>query len=340
MKKETKVLIILGIIAILLTGALIINYMGKKVPDNDISVVGNSAGNVNNGGLFAQNNTKVYFSNSFDRGYLYEMNADETDIKLISASPVRNILIGGDYLYYYMDTSEANGTGLGYVVRNYGIFRSKLNGKNVKCLDRQASVSMQLIGNYLYYQRYNNKDFTKIYRVKTSNTEPEFITDEIINPACAYNGTIYYNGTNKDHFLYALNTNNNQPYTVYEGNLWFPQYANGYIYYMDVSSDYRLCRYDLNGQMVEILTNDRVESFNVGSYNIYYQKNNDEHALMRMNLDGSNPEIVALGDYNDINLTSQYAYFKQFGDDVTTYHTPVYGTVNVTVFNNALEAVK
>jgi len=339
MKNSVKILIVFISFIVIMVSVLVIEHILDKVPENDVATVGNTAGNINNGGLFAQKDDIVYFSNSFDHGYLYQMNKNETNIKKISTSPVRNILTGGDFLYYYMDTSESNGTGLGYVVRTYGIFRSTTNGKKVKCLDRQASVTMQLCGNYIYYQRYNNIDYTKIYRVNINCDEPEFITDTIINPVAYNNGTIYYNGTEKDHYLYAMNTQNNQSYTVYQGNLWYPSYANGYIYYMDVSSDYRICRYNLGSQTVEILTNDRADTYNVGDYKIYYQKNDkNEPALMRMNLDGSEPEVVAYGNYTDINLTSEYAYFKKFGDDATTYHTPVYGGINVSVFNGALDA--
>jgi len=39
---------------------------------------------------------------------------------------------------------------------------------------------MQLCGNYLYYQRYNNKDFTKFYKLKTDKSENLLISDDII----------------------------------------------------------------------------------------------------------------------------------------------------------------
>lgn len=339
MNNKIKIIIIISVAVLVMCGSLLVRQYLERVPDNDPSAIGNTSGNINNGGLFSEHEGRIYFSNSFDNGYLYSMNPDETDLKLIAKSPVRNILTAGNYIYYYLDTSEANGTGLGYVVRNYGIFRSSLDGKKVRCLDRESAVTMQLLGNYIYYQRYNNTDFTKIYKVRINGNDPEKIMDEIINPAAAYNGTIYYNGQDKDHYLYALNPDTNQSHVVYEGNLWYPTYANGYIYYMDVANNYRLCRYSLSSATVEILTNDRVDTFNVGDYNIYYQKNDkNEPALMRMNLDGSNPEIVATGNYTDINLTSYYAYFRYFGDKSTTYHTPVYGSINVSPFNAAMEA--
>lgn len=338
MKENWKLFLFIGIILLVLILSSVISSLAERVPQNDISVTGNTAGNLNNLGLYAESNGKVYFSNSYDNGCLYSMNLDETQIKKLTTSPVNSINVGGNFLYYYMDSSGA-GTGLGYVVRTYGVFRSKLDGSRLKCLDRNAAVTMQLSGDYIYYQRYNNQDFTKFYKVKTDKSECVQVSDLIINPACCYNGTIYFNGTEKDHYLYALDTRTDTVSTVYEGNLWYPVYAGGYIYYMDVSSNYRLCRYSLTANTVEVLTNDRVDTFNVGDSYIYYQRNSStEPALMRMWLDGSNPEVVAAGNYENINLTSTYAYFNAFGTDVPVYHTPVNGPVNVSSFTAAMEA--
>lgn len=339
MKKNWIALLFAGIVLLILIGLRVFSAFNSRVPDNDPSVTGNTAGNLNNSGLFAESDGRVYFSNTYDNGCLYVMNSDETDLKKLSSSRVNSINVGGNYLYYYMDSEGNGGDGMGFVVRTYGVYRSRLNGKDIKCLDRSASVTMQLCGDYIYYQRYNNKDFTKLYKVKTDKSENILVSDSIINPAACNNGTIYFNGTESDHYLYALDTATDTITTIYEGNLWFPAFKDGYIYYMDVSGNYRLCRYSLSENTVEILTNDRVDTFNVGEQYIYYQRTSaTEPALMRMRLDGSSPEVVAEGNYSDINLTSTYAYFHAFGQDTPVYHTPVNGAVNVTTFAAAENA--
>ena len=335
MKKQWKPIVICFSILVILTGLTVLKHLSGRVPANDITVTGNTGGNLNNHGLFAESNGKVYFSNAYDGGRLYSMNADETDLKRLSSSSANSINVGGNYLYYYLDSSSG-GTGLGYVVRTFGVYRSKLDGSETKCLDRQAAVTMQLVGDYIYYQRYNNTDYTKFYKVKTDKSEQVLVSDEIINPAACSNGIIYFNGTSKDHFLYALDTRTDSITTVYQGNLWYPVYADNYIYYMDVSSDYCLCRYSLSTGSVETLTTDRLDTFNVGTDYIYYQKSSQEApALMRMHLDGSNPEIVAEGVYSDINLTSSYVYFHPYNADTPVYHTPANGPINVTEFDTA-----
>lgn len=339
MKKNGKVLLAAAIFVLILTGLTIISSISEKVPSNDISVTGNTAGNLNNGGLFAENNGRVFFANAYDNGCLYSMNLDETDLQKLTEAQTSSINTGGNFIYYYMDSQQGGGTGMGYVVRTYGVYRARLDGTHTKCLDRSAAVTMLLSGDYLYYQHYNNTDFTQLYKVKTDGSDPELVSKDVISPVACFNGIIYFSGTGRDHYLYSLDTRTDTISTVFEGNLCFPVYHDGYIYYMDISSDYCLCRYSLSANTVEILTKDRVDTFNVGDQFIYYQKNSStEPALKRMRLDGSSPEIVAEGNFEQIHLTSAYAYFNAFGQSTPVYHTPVNGEINVSSFNAALEA--
>lgn len=339
MKTNTKAILFSAILILVLVGLLIFSHFKAKIPPNDISATGNTAGNLNNGGLYCELDGKVYFSNAYDNGRMYSMNLDETDLQKITTSSASSINAAGNYLYYFMNSDEG-GTGLGYIIRTYGIFRSRLDGGDSTCLVRDGCVTMQLSGDYIYYQRYNNEDYTKFHKVKTDKSEDIRVSDMIINPAACYNGIIYFNGTEKDHYLYALDTRTDTITTVFEGNLWYPVYQGNYIYYMDISSNYRLCRYSLADQAVEVLTQDRVDSFNVGNSYIYYQKNDaDSPSLMRMRLDGTEPEIVAEGNYENINITSHYVYFNEFNNDVPVYHTPTDGAVNVTTFTAARDAV-
>jgi hypothetical protein len=126
---------------------------------------------------------------------------------------------------------------------------------------------------------------------------------------------------------------------VLDKNVWFPCIANGYVYYLDIDNNYRLCRYHLSSATEEVLTEDRVDAFNVCDSYIYYQKNSaDAPALMRISTDGSNPEVVAEGNYQNINITSQYVYFQDFSSDTPVYHTPTYGSINVSTFDVAKDA--
>lgn len=334
---KKNLIIIISIFALIILLFVIVMLSGK-ITMNDENTVGNTAGNINNGGLFCESEDKVFFSNAYDNNALYCMNPDETEMKKLNGNSVSLINSGGKYIYYYMESSK-NGKGLGFMGRTAGIYRSDMNGKHTICLDRAYTVSMQLCGNYIYYLDNNGKKNPQLNKIKIDRSDKTSVADYIINPASYVNGRIYFNGTQNDHALYSLNTSNDNISSVWNGNIWNPVYQDGYIYYMDVANDYRLCRYSLSDNVVEVLTNDRVDHFNVYDYYIYYQKNSKtEPALKRMIIDGSYNEVIADGNYENINITSQYVYFNMFGESVPVYKTATYGGPNVTTFEAARNA--
>lgn len=339
MTTSKKTVLILGSITAILALIITALVLTSKIPMNDKSTVGNSAGNLNNGGLFCESDGIVYFSNAYDNNSLYSMNPDGSNVKKLGVNSVASINAGGDYLYFYMESGTSGGSGLGYMGRTAGIYRCKKNGKKTSCLDRTYAVTMQLCGSYLYYQDYNNKTGTQLNKIRIDKKDKTTIADYVINPASYVNGIIYFNGTQKDHALYTLNTTNDSIASIWQGNIWNPIYQDGYVYYMDVENDYRLCRYSMSQDIIEVLTNDRIDFFNVYYNYIYYQKSSEtEPALKRMYIDGSEPEIIAEGVYENINITSQYVYFNQYDTPIPVYQTSTFGPVSVTTFDAAQNA--
>lgn len=324
---------IILVFAILISVSIFSNY----VPMNPEGTVGNTAGNLNNRGLFCEHDGVVYFSNPYDGGALYSMNPDETNIKKLNSASIELINAGGNYLYYFQSSVDGS-AGLGYIRTRSGIYRSDLNGKKVTGFHTNAAFSMQLIDNYLYYM-VTDASGPHLYKQKIDKSEEILLSDTQINPACVVGSNIYFNGTEDDHYLYTLNTGTDEISTVWEGNLWYPIVDGDYVYYMDVANNYRLCRYSFSNDVIEVLTSDRIDTYNLCGGMIYYQKSSSsDPCLMRMGLDGSNPEIVAEGIYSDINATSQYVYFHPFENASPTYRTPVNGPVQVGTFDAAMQA--
>lgn len=333
--KQKRILI--GIVAALvIISAMVIMVLLNRIAMNPEGTVGNTAGNLNNSGLFCEYNGTVYFSNSFDGGSLYAMSTTESDIRRLNSLQVQNILAGGKYLYYFQ-TGSTSTTGFGQVQGMKSFDRCNLEGKDTAALTKDVVVSAQLVNNYLYLLTATNAG-PAFYKVKIDNTDKTDLAAMAINPACVQDGVIYYNGTETDHYLYALNTADDTVSEVWAGNLWYPVLSGDYVYYMDVANNYRLCRYSLSQNVVEVLTNDRVDCFNVGNGFIYYQKNGNTPQLICMRTDGTNAFVLAEGNYTDINMTSQYVYFRAFDDEITTYHSFI-GSNSYTSFMAAFEAI-
>lgn len=339
MTSKQKNILILSITGMIFIVLFVVAVISSHVPLNDDSTVGNTPGNLNNNGYFCEHDGRVYFANAYDNYSLYSMNPNETDIKKLHVGSSSHICAGGNYLYYFM-SSEGGGSDLGSVRGSYGIYRSKLNGKNATGMDRCHIVSMQLCGNYLYYEKLDTQSGVSLEKIKINKKDKLTVNpDATINPGCYVNGMIYYNGVEENHHLYALNTYNDTASVVWEGNIWNPVCQGSYVYYMDVENNYRLCRYSMNDGVVEILTNDRIDMFNIYGDYIYYQvSSKTSPALKRMLLDGSSQELVREGVYQNINITSQYVYFNSFKEPTPVYKTSTFGPVNVTTFDAGMQA--
>lgn len=337
MSNRMKNILIIIIAVVIISLLILIVALTGRIPPNDESTVGNTAGNLNNNGYFCERDGRVYFANAYDGYSLYSMNTDETDIKKLHGGSTSFINAGGDYIYYVTTSTESNDSGS--FRGAYGIYRSKTNGKDVTGMDRCYVSAMQLCGNYLYYDKVDTKTSIHLEKVKIDKKEHEIVDPTtMINPHCYVNGRIYYSGAIEDHYLHALNTSNDSTSVVWEGNTWNPVYDSGYIYYMDVGNDYRLSRYSTYDGTVQTLTDERIDLFNIYGGYIYYQTNSSSPALMRMTVDGNAREIVQSGVYENINITSQYVYFNAFGSPTPVYKTSTFGPVGVTTFEAGMRA--
>lgn len=336
--KKNGILILVTIFGFLslLFGILI---SSGKIKQNPEGTVGNTSGNLNNGGYFCESDGKVYFSNAYDEGALYRMNVDETDIERIGSPEATYINVGGDYLYYYQK-HVYNSSNWGFVLNTAGLYRCEKDGKHNICLDKSNCAALSLVDNTLYYTKpVEGKDTLCLFKIDTNKKNMQQVTDYLVNPSCVANSILYYNGTKENHYLYGYDTRTGIETLLAEQHMWFPTLSAQSIYFLDSHSNYCLCRYDMIDGNVTVLTTDRVDTFNVADGYIYYQRNSEtQPALIRMDTSGNNAEVVAEGNYSDINITSQYVYFHDFASTVPMYKTPVNGPVNVTTFDNARDA--
>lgn len=338
MSNKKKLFSILGVIFLLLVLAFVYTFISGRIPSNPAGTAGNTAGNLNNFGYYCEDDGTVYFANAYDGYSLYSMTSDEQDLKRLNNAQVQYINAGGNYLYYYQVNASAS-LGFGNALRVNGLYRITKKGRKPVCLSKDTVQVVKLVDDYVFYQLSVKGEKTlKLYRIGTDKSDKQMICDFLVNPACAQNGTIYYNGTEDNHYLYSMTTDGS-PTLLLNKNMYYPCVLSGYVYYLDIENNYRLCRYNFASGAEEVLTEDRVDTFNVCDGYIYYQRNSTEApALLRMGLDGSSPEIVAEGNYTNINITSQYVYFQDFGSDTPVYHTPAYGAINVTTFDAAQSA--
>ncbi len=335
--RKVKLIIAFALFIVILASSLIFSFLSRHVVPNPEDAVGNTAGNLFNGGYFCEDGERVYFANAYDNYTLYSMNPDGSDVKKLSNSIVSSLNCAGKYLFFYQANSLGS-TGYGSLFRINGLYRIQKDGKRSTCLQKCNVPGLSVYGNTIFYQLYDTKIGTNLYRIDINKKNNQQIGDGAINPSCIANGNIYYGGFDKEHNLHAINLQSNQDNVIAHGEFYMPQIEGSYVYYMDIHKNYHLYRMDLGSGQVQELTKDRLDSFNIYNGIIYYQKSSSkEPALMRCNNDGSNPEKVMDGVYENINITDRYVYFNQFDTPAPVYHQSTFGNISPSVFNTPIE---
>lgn len=336
MKKRMITIACILCIVLICTGITVTSRINKKIPENPDGTVGNTAGNLYNGGLFCENDGYVYFANAYDNYALYSMKADETEMKKLVSTEVSSINADGKYLYYYQNSS-GGGTGFGFVLDSSGVFRAgKKNAENSACLDRVSGKYVLLADNDVYYTSAGSEISLK--RVSTDGKNKETLLELDILPVSVQNSTFYYMNNAKDLHLMALDLKTNTSRQVLSEDVYMPIIEGNTVYCIDIHDNYSLISLNISDGTKTTLDSDRTDLLNVTDNYIYYQTSGDTPQLKRIRRNGTDMEVIAEGVYNNINATSQYVYFTKFGASTPIYKTPAFGIVNVTTFDAASQA--
>lgn len=330
MKKKIIRITIAIVLILCVAGLGTIYYFKTRFIFNADGAVGNTAGNLNNGGLFCEYNEKIYFSNPYDNGELYVMDSDCSHAKKLNSSTVASLNVCGSYIYYAKNTYSRNSIMSNDRIRRYGMYRTDLNGENAVTLYNTLSGISSLYGNYLYYQHYTDKEPLSFHCVRIDGKEDSKLSSIPINPSSVYNGKIYYADPNNGNVITSYNTQNGAFNVEFKANAYLVDAADHYIYYIDLDKHYALVRLNTSNRTVELLyqhDGGKIIRFNRYGSKIFFIVEGENAGLYRMNIDGTQIESIAAGNISTVHCTSQYSFFQYYEDEVTLYRLPTTGVI-------------
>ncbi|MGN0481284.1 MAG: DUF5050 domain-containing protein [Lachnospiraceae bacterium] len=327
MKKKKLIIITTGIIAVMAVIAIIvISSINDKFIYNADTVAGNTAGNLNNGGLFCEYEGKIYFANPSDSNRLYRMNSDCTEPERLNTDCVAFINTDGNHLYYVKNNYETTDLAVLFRGHLFGVYRTDMKGGKTKVLYDKLTGSMVLCGNYLYYQHYDGVNDSCLYKMKIDGKENTKFSSLYFNPTCAYNGNVYVSNVEGDHNILKLSNTGVATSIYYYANSYLPVIQDNSIFYIDLSDKYSLKRYSLSNGTLELVSDKRCINYNIIGSKVYYITEGNDAGLYRCNFDGSDTELVAKGAIGGVHCTSQYTFFTYYNDS-TLYRVPSVGQI-------------
>ena len=308
-------------------------YKSNSFDWNDDTAVGNTPGNLNNGGLFCEYNSKIYFANPYDSDRLYVMNSDCTDARKLNDDCVAYINVYNNYIYYVKNNFSEETIGAVFRGQLFGLYRCELDGTNCKALYDKLTGVVSLCGNYIYYQHNDNKNPLSLYKVRIDGKNNKQVSATPYNPACVNNKKIYFSDDTNKNRIYSLNTDNDSVSPYYDANSYMVDMQGIYLYYIDLDKNYSLMRFNTSNKTVELLYTPnvgKVVSINVYGNKLFFQMESDggeTTGLYRMNIVGTQVEYVAHGNLTKVSCTSKYTFFRYYEEPNVLYRVPTTGAI-------------
>ena len=329
MKKSTK-FICAGIItlAVIICAGMYYYNANKPTPNSD-DAVGNTAGNLINGGLFCEYNGKIYFANPYDHNYLYVMDSDCSNARMLNSDSVAYLNIYNDKIYYVKNNYSEDSIGTVFRSQLVGVFVTDLEGQNAEKLYNDLSGVISICGNYLYYQHYDSKTALTLHKLQLDTKKDNLVSTTPHNPSSVDNGRIYFANTDNKNVISCLDPKSDYISKFYEANAYLPISSGSYIYYIDIAKGYSLVRLNKSNNTIELLygkENSKVINYNIYNDKIFFQLEGDENpGLYRMNANGTQIEYIATGNLTNIHCTSQYTFFQYYDNQGVLYRIPTTG---------------
>lgn len=313
------------VIALVIVTALVVIsvwlYSYNRTFFNGENEIGNTAGNIMNGGLFCEQEGKIYFSNDTDDGSLYVMNSDTTNIKKVHDDKVAYINVDENYIYYVRaNNTRENNSGSILMFNNTGVYRINQNGENLLSITSNPGSYLSLMGNFLYFQLYDVNTGLFLYRYKIDGSMERLLLKDAVIPSAMIDNSLYYAGYTGNHNINKLDLSSFTTRTHQEGNFAYPIIQENYIYYIDMEDNYSINRMRLDGAEKTRLVDQRCSTYNItnsGKY-LYYQVDDLENSgISRLNMKTMETELILEGNYKQIHVTDNYVFFKDFNNSNT-----------------------
>lgn len=261
--------------------------------------IGNTTGNLKNGGLVACDNEWIYYSNINDGMKLYKIKKDGTEKTKLYDGIVYYLNLVDNWIYCRVNNPNYSDCGMLYKIKTDGSESYKL---------AEAIVSLFVANNWIYFSDYSD-DICKIDiqgNNFTSLVDPTFAASEMIFS----DGYIYSIGFEdelnvKSPYLYKIKENGGEKNILMKGNTGRLIIDGNWIYF--VSSGFN--KIQIDGSQLTKISTEGDSNYNVADGWIYHRDESDGNKLYKVKTDGSGKVKLCDETPTRINIVDDWVYF-------------------------------
>lgn len=326
MNKKLKSFFIFLIIISLLAIGIILLKINSQVPNNPTDYAGNTAGNLYNRGLFAEDEHYIYFANLADNYRLYRTTHDLNETVRLNTDSVEYINpdASSTYLYYSRINYRQNTNGnTVFDILDTGIYRFNLKNESLTRLFSETCGMVLLGGNTLFYQAHGSDGNFDFYSLSTNQKDAtsKLITNDYILPANYRNGLLYYAGVTKDHCLYSLSPESGASSRFADLDCYQPIVTASGTYFLSQKHQYALFYLPDTTDTATLITDNRISSYNIskdGRVLFYQVDDGKNNRICRYDISSRKETELLTGNFKNLNTVSDYLFFTDF-EETTCY---------------------
>lgn len=264
---------------------------------------GNTNGNIINRGLFAEDDSYIYYNDISNDHKLYRKNKNSSNKVKLSYDEANNINVYNGFIYY---TNETDGG---------KIYKMKIDGTGkTKLSDDNGSSDVSIVDGFVYYTNKNGG----IYKLKIDGSERVKITYDVAQFINISDGFVYYRNGSDNGAIYKISINGDHMTKLNSDNATMVVVSGNSIYYTKWGSE-GIFRMDLNGNNVTAIYS-KAAPFNVNGNYVYFLLNGGY--IYRMGLAGEN--LVKLSEGTNVGYMSVLNGSLYFADSIYQNKTNLY----------------
>jgi len=271
----------------------------KKEVEKKVNTIGNSNGNLYNGGIIVEEKSVIYYVNFSDGEKIYSYNTlNDTHTKLTDRK-ARKLNVKDDTIYFlewsafgHWDAYEMSIDGSGVEqLGESGVNYIKAVGKGVYYYNEVAKT--------LYFREYDDKYSEKVIEATYENIQ--IVGDNLYHIKKDEDNP---DASNVKSTVVRVNLENLHKEKVFEERIGDVEncmvITENYIFYCKYDDAYALHRVDINGANDVKISSDRIYNLNVDEEYVYYLNPYFDKGIVRIDHEGESKTKILKGwDLNE-----------------------------------------